>query len=327
MSAERISWLVLFPLQLYFFLNHRWLAWGTSLAGSVLVLTFRQTIGNIRVRALYTARISEQDALDQEAEEYFRSLASGRPSKRRPLILFLRPFSGDREIRGKDPGSPDGYDVAPLETRLAAGFVRQFTILSLSNRQPGRDVWGDVFVDMADVTPYHPDFYKYVGRLFYARAGEIKVTDSSWFDAFRLLARNAHLILSIPIDASLAPEQSATVLELLDLSANGMLERCLFLMPPEQPLWLMRPDDETETNRGTERSWSTRQLKLSSLWESTRVKLARGGIALPEFRDTTDGVTAFTLRQNECKMSAVAGRELSNPGSYLKALHLRLPAT
>ena len=328
MSAERISWLVLFPLQLWFALQSRWVACGICVAGSILVLTFRQTIGNIRVIALMRARQSEQRALDREAEEYVRTLTSGRSFNRRPLILFLRPFSGDREVRGKEPSSPDGYDVAPLEARLAAGFAHQFATLSFRGRLDGRNVWGDAYVSMGpDITPYHPDFYKYAGRLFYARPGEIEAPESNWFNTFRLLARNARLIVSVPIDASQAPEQSATILELLDLRANDMIERCVFVMPPEQSLWLLRPSDETPSHRGTDQMWTTREVKLSSLWESTRKKLARSGIEFPEFKDTMDGATLFILRGNECRLSAVAGRELSNPGAYMAVLNIKLPTS
>jgi hypothetical protein len=326
MSAERISWFVLFPLELWFAQNHRWVAVGICVVVSILVLTFRQTIGNIRVIALMRARTSQQVALDKNAEKYLRSIASDRRSKSRPLILFLRPFSSDRAIRAKDPATPDGYDVASLETRLADGFVRRFTTISFANEITGPDIWGDAFADMGGVTPYHPDFYKYQGRLFYRRPGEVKAPDVNWLDTFRLLARNAGLILSVPIDSSLAPGQSATILELLDLNANNMLERCLFVMPPDQTVWFMRPSDETETRRGTGASWMTRKLQLSALWESTRAKLASGGVRLPEFRDTTDGATVFVLRGNHCIVSPVPSSELSDPSSYLKALKLSLPS-
>lgn len=326
MSAERISWFVLFPLQIWFAQHGRWIGFGFCLVGSILVLTFRQTIGNIRVVARMRAQSSQQIALDRNAEEYTRSLASGLRSEGPPLVLFLRPFSSDRVIRAKDPACPDGYDVALLETRLAAGFIRSCTTISFANSLTGPDVWGDAFVDMYGVTPYHRDFYKYEGRLFYSRPGEVTAKDLNWFDTFRLLARNASLIVSVPIDASLAPGDSATVLELLDLRAHQMLDQCVFVMPPEQSVWLMRPSDETESRRGTDRSWSTRELTLSSLWESTRAKLAKRGMTFPEFRDTSDGVTVFTVRENKCRLLAVAGHQLSKPSSYLDELDLSLPS-
>jgi hypothetical protein len=324
MSAERISWWVLFPLQLWFALNHRWLWVGVCAVASTFVLVFRRTIANIRVLARIRAHASEQHALDTDAELYLRSLRAGKPSKREPLVLFLRSFSADREIHGKDPSAPDGYDKATLETRLAIGFARQFTTIALSSRLKGRDIWGDAYIHNVDTSVYDPDFYQHEGRVFYQRPGEIVTEDANWFETFGLLAKAASLIVSIPIDASPSSEQSSAIEEIVDLHANRILEKCIFLMPPEQSVWLLRPSDETDNRRGTDRSWTSRERKMSSLWESTRTKLARRGITLPEFRDTSDGATIFNLFGNECRMAVVRSRELSNPSAYTKALGINL---
>jgi hypothetical protein len=324
MSAERISWGILFPLQLWFALHDRWVWFGICVVASTFVLVFRRTIANIGVLARIRAHASEQHTLDTDAQLYLRSLRAGKPSKSEPLVLFLRPFSADREIHGKDPSSPDGYDKATLETRLASGFAGQFTTIAFSNRLGGRDIWGDAWVDKFDASPYDADFYKHEGRLFYQRPGQIVTEDANWFETFRLLAKASSLIVSIPIDASPSSEQSSTIVELLDLCANRMLEKCIFLMPPEQSVWLLRPSDETETRRGTDQSWSPQERQMSSLWESTRTKLARNGITVPEFRDTSDGATIFTFSGNDCRMSVVKSREISNPCAYTKALGIDL---
>ena len=292
------------------------------MATSVLVLTFRETIGNIRTTALARSKALRQDLLDREARALADELASGRQSKPRQYILFLRPFSADREIRARDPNSPEGYDVAALETRIAFGFASLFVTISFSSRTCGRDVWGDTYANMPlDITPYHPKFSEYAGRLFYSRPGEITASDENWFDTFRMLSQHATLIVSVPIDVSLSPEESATILELLELSRSGLLQRCVFVMPPEQSVLLMRPTDETEGSRGTGRRWSPREFKLSVLWESSRAKLSKGGIELPAFRDTKDGATLFVLNGG-CRIESVSARELNVPSRYLRSLGL-----
>jgi hypothetical protein len=294
----------------------RWAAVTVCAICSFVAVTFRDTIGNIRIRALYRARESHQYALDQKAEKYLNTLRSGQLSKSRPLILFLRPFSGDRELHAKDPNSPDGYDVMPLESRLAKAFSNQFTTIAFKSRFGDGDVWGDKFVDMLDITVNHPDFYKYAGKLFYNRPGEITATDENWFDTFRLLAQNADLIISIPLDASQAEEPSSTILELLDLRTYNMVERCVFVMPPEQSPFMLRPADKEETHHKTDHIWMKRELKLGLIWESTRAKLAKNGFALPELRDTVGGATVFTLRGEESVILPVTLPELSNHNLY-----------
>jgi hypothetical protein len=326
MSAERISGLILFPLILWFAWHQRWIAGGFCFVINFLVLTFRETLGNIRTRCLYRARQLTQRMLDQAANAFVGKLASGRFPKHKKLILFLRPFSADHEIHAKDPAGPDGFDVVPLETRLASGFGEQFTTVAFSSRMDGKDVWGDAFAEMhPDITPYHPEFRKYVGRLFYSRPGQIKAPEDDWFNTFRLLAQNARVIVSVPIDASLAPGDSATILELLHLSESELIQRCVFVMPPEQSMRLMRPVDETDSHRSSgESAWAPREFMLSALWESSRAKLVKGGLELPPFTDTTDGATFFAIREGECKMVTAGVSEISKRDRYLQPLGLSL---
>ena len=226
----------------------------------------------------------------------------------------------------KDPSSPDGSDAAPLEARLAVGFARRFTTVSFSSHVTGRSVWGEAFADMPpDITITHPDFHSYAGRLFYNRPGQITVRNEHWQDTFRLLARSASLILSIPIDASPAAQPSATIDELLDLRADDLLEKCIFVMPPEQSVLMIRPAEEQEGLHVTMTGWLPTEAKMSSLWESTRVKLAKSGFKFPEFRDTAEGVTLFILRGGEYSLLPVTRRELRKPSQYLRNLNMKLP--
>lgn len=326
LSAERISWFILFPLALYLGYHDRWILGGLCLVASTGIVIIRGTVNNVRAGFRYRLLINQQYARDDEAKACLRALRSG-GRQRRPVVLFLRPFAGDTRIKLRDFSTPDGYDVMSLESRLVSSFARWATTVSFrAPMQTGRDLWGDMYAEMPpDVTIGDPDFYKYEGRLFYTRPGEIAVPDPEWFDSFRLVARNADLIVSVPVDATVAPGSSATILELLDLRTNGLLERCLFVMPPEQELWLMRPDDETPERRGTAKSWGTQPFMLSGLWESARGKLAQGGFPLPPFSDQGgDNATLFVLRDGEPVIADVPRSYLSRPRSYLALLGIAL---
>jgi len=189
MSAERLSWYVLFPLQMWFALQRQWLAWQVSLAISFLVVLFRGTIGNLRIRATYRARQRQQDGLDFKAVMYAQDVAEGTASTRLTLALFLRPFAFDAAIHARDPLSPEGYDGPSLETRLAAGFSLRWTTCSFSSPH-GNDlnVHGELFANMSpEITVNHPHFYRYVDRLLYTRPGHVK-GGKEWRDTFNLLA-------------------------------------------------------------------------------------------------------------------------------------------
>ena len=312
---------------LWFGAQRMWFGLACCLVFSTLVLIFRETIGNMRTISLARARELRQTALDERASELSLSITRSGHEAQQPYILFLRQFSSDGEIHAKVPSSGNSFDVMPIESRLALGFEGRFATVSFRSPIGGPEVWGEAWAAMPlDITPYHQDFHRYAGRLFYNRPGEITASDSDWIDTFRRLSAHACIIVSLPLDASRSPSQSATIFEIKDLHDQNLLQRCVFVMPPDQSVWLMWPTDETEDRPGQVRSGlSPREFKVSTLWESTRTKLIESGIVIPEFVDTADGVRLFSLNAGGCTMATVFARDLGNPSRYLKSLGIEAP--
>jgi hypothetical protein len=92
--------------------------------------------------------------------------------------------------------------------------------------------------------------------------------------------------------------------ELFHLQEERLLDRVIFIMPPEQTLRVKRAADDL---------WSD-EFKVSRLWELTREKLKSRGIPFPAFMDTTDdGARVFVIRNGRCRLAHVLKRHLSQP--------------
>lgn len=164
----------------------------------------------------------------------------------------------------------------------------------------------------------------YVGKLFYNRPGEIKAKDDNWLGTFQLLSQLSKLIISVPIDLLQTSDNSATILELIDINEKGLLNRCLFVMPPEQSVLLKRPKIITEGILSGRRIWTTHEFTISTLWESTRSKLTEVGIQLPAFTDTKNSVKLFTIRGGKTKMLDLTASELDDLCNHLPSLGVSL---
>jgi hypothetical protein len=285
---------------------------------------FRATFDNLRLTIYYRAIINEQNIRDAEAERCLGDLKAGKRGERR-MVLFLRPFSADTRVKLKDSTTDDGYDVLALESRLVAGFQKKAVTVSFQDHTVrGRGVWGDAFADLR-VRLDDPRFGDYVDRLFYMRFGAVRVSSDAWFEDFRLVASNADLILSVPLDASGAAGLSATMLELVALKDLALLDRCVFLMPPEQTCWLMQASDEELPGVGRRQVWYPRDRKISDVWEATREKLADAGLALPPFVDSPPGTTTlFTINGDGARAIHVALQDIAHPERYLDQLCMKV---
>lgn len=319
LTPERISWWFLFPLQLYFLWNARWIPWTLCLILSALVLVFRGTINNIRIGFRTRVLQHEQEVRDRSASQCLESLRSG-GAYRQPIVVFLRPFAGDKSMRLRDLTSPDGLDRRPIESRLLAGFKGWATTLSLGNGWEGRSTWGEVYVDMPpDVSIGDEEFYKYEGRLFYERFGEIQESDDRWFDTFRLLIDKADLIISVPIEASLDSEKSATIEELLHLITNA-LARCVFVMPPEQTLFQMR--SRPVARKESSKPWI--DTTVSDGWERSRAVLAKHGFNLPTFEQHEHDVTLIRYDEGAWHLVGMALQDIPHARSVLRGMRFDL---
>jgi hypothetical protein len=91
--------------------------------------------------------------------------------------------------------------------------------------------------------------------------------------------------------------------ELYHLQEERLLDRVVFIMPPEQTLRVKRAAGELEPG-----------IEVSRLWNLTRERLMARGIPFPAFIDTTDdGARAFVIRNGCCRLAHVPRRDLGQP--------------
>lgn len=325
-TAERISWYVFFPLQIYFARDGHWGIAAVFVLATVLIVTFRDTVANMRTVSHFRALGYRQFCRDRKAAACLAALRDGRQIDRRPLVLFLRAFSTDRCLRARTQGTRDGYDVERLESRLIKGFAGWSTMVSLAGPE-NSDTGGEKWASMpTHITPNDPAFEAWAGLVFYERPGEIRVPDDEWHEAFTTLANAADLIVSLPFEVSIAEEGSATVRELLELQASGRIDRCLFIMPPEQSLLVSVSRDGASGSSGIRIRRATitdsTSLAVSTLWERTRDKLKKHHLPIPSFADVPDGATLFTLRDGSARHLRISAKGLSVPKLFLPQLGL-----
>ncbi len=147
----------------------------------------------------------EQQVRNLQAREIYDSLAAG---EKPDFTLFLRPFD-----------SADQY-LLPLDNK--AGFL-----VDMIKRTPGEE--NVITVEDALATALR-ESYPLLAFERDERAigpGQVQVPDESWQKEFQSLARAARLVVAMPLVTEFME------LEVTHLQEEGLLSKCLFIMPPE----------------------------------------------------------------------------------------------
>ncbi|WP_145359699.1 hypothetical protein [Alienimonas californiensis] len=305
---------VLFPLMIIFRQQGWWVLLGVCVVANYYVLIYRATIGNIRLDLMIRAKKLQHCMLDEGADQLVRDVTSDERPIHRKFALFLRPFALDRAVFSGSREQAGQLDHWSLESRLALGFRRSTIMISFSPvKESMHKVWGEKFASsaMCNTTVYDREFDKFKGMLLYDRPGQYQASMSEWFPTFRRLAHEAQVVFCLPIDASTDDQFSATLEELVYLS-DQLSEKCVFIMPPDQDVWMWRP-----TGGGV---WESSSVKLSEMWESAVKKLTVRGLTLPHFKDSEYGVNMFTMCDGVVRLVRVSPSQLSSPNDYLRRL-------
>jgi len=261
------------------------LAWPWTIRILLMVLfivavTFHRTIDRLRVWSRAKLAGSQQQYYDRRALRCMEAIGRGEDLRKfRPVVLFLRPFAADRNLRFPNDRRLDGFDIMPIESELGGLYNQWCTTIMISNHAVDRhDYWESAFLQ--DFTDEE--------RLYYVGPGEFGLPAANWFSSVQQLADAANLIFVVPMDFGLSENQTGTFDELQLLFSEQLIHKCVFIMPSEQRLTRVRRVDAN----GVVQSVPITQ-SLKQLWNDGCARLNQSGFPLPPFAATPPGHSAF----------------------------------
>lgn len=253
-----------------------WLIFGLLLC----VVALRHPIDRLHSwsRTLLAAR--DQLHYDRRALRCMEAIERGEDLKAfSPIVLFLRPFAADRNLRFPNRAGHGGFDVLPIESELAARYNQWCTTVMIANAAVDRHgYWQNAFLDGSTEAEL----------LYYVGPGEFALPTSDWFDTVKKVAMRADLVFVIPMDFGLSGVQTGTFDELEFLFSEHLIDKCIFVMPAEQSVGRVRRIDA----RGVIYSRMVDK-PLADLWEESRQSVRQLGIELPPFVHPPPGHCCF----------------------------------
>lgn len=307
LSSGRIVFFLV-PVIVFAAVQHRWLLFASLLTVSTVLIVCWRTVDNLR--SPFRRRVAECDQtwLNRRARAFVAALEAGQgPAPYHPVILFLRPFAIDKKIRLRDRKAVDGMDEMPIEHSLGEDCYDWATTITVADQAGQTELW-----NYADLTT-DP------ALLYYTGFGEIELSDANWFSKFESLAEAADLIISVPLEFDFTARHSATVDELIYLKSHSLLDKCVFLMPPEQQIGLTRRRD---ADRPSAVSSVIVEKSVSQLWASARAHLAQSRLALPPYCDSEMDMTrCYVPIQGGFAVYVVTRRDL--PGFFKEQVFQR----
>ena len=253
-----------------------------SLFGAFVgVITLRRFVDRLQTwsRSLLAKRTQEH--FDRRALRCMDAIGRNEDvSSFRPIVLFLRPFAADRNLRFPNRAGTDGFDVMPIESELAKRYNVWCTTIMIGNAAVDRErYWRSAFLLDDSTDPQ---------KLFYVGPGEFHLPASNWLNSVKQIATKADLVFVVPMDFGLSGSKTATFDELDFLFTEHMVDKCIFVMPAEQPIGHVRRVDADGAIRSVEVTEP-----LAQLWEEGRKRLKRSGVKLPEFVNAPPGFSCF----------------------------------
>jgi len=209
--------------------------------------------------------------LDRLAEHTLkRSLSAARRGEQQPIALYLRPFDLTNKLQYFNPN----FSVISLSKIKQSGSVELESLLAeaLSLSTP--------LVALGE-----PGEHIGAGRAF--------LDEEEWREGFRNLASVAERILIVP------SANEGTLWEIAWLKENNLLDKCLFIMPPESLFQYLLAVD------------------MSALWDTARSALLDKGITLPEYDE--DGMF-FTLDSGGNVAASVNPSRWTNTNAFAESI-------